>query len=232
MTSWILGLTIGFLGSWHCLGMCGPLAMALPYRDSGMWARGIKSLLYSSGRTISYVALGLVFGLISEHFLIVEWQRTLSIVLGVIVLFFLFFPYFYHKFTLSVDNTFFVARVKRGVVQQFKRRGLLSFLVAGMLNGWIPCAMVYMAAVIALGSNSTLDAVYIMLGFGMGTWPAMIFLSLLRSLVRVPQFSFKVLSAPLMVVFGVLMIWRGIVAEMPNIEPMGPLNPASLTICK
>ena len=55
---------IGLVGSFHCAGMCGPIALALPL-DKGSWFDKIAGgLIYNSGRIITYMILGALFGLL------------------------------------------------------------------------------------------------------------------------------------------------------------------------
>ena len=88
---WI-AFTLGFFGSLHCIGMCGPLALAVQSskKVSGFSAF-TSSLQYNIGRTIGYISLGLLFGVLGSAISLSGMQRTVSIVLGVImVLFFVF----------------------------------------------------------------------------------------------------------------------------------------------
>jgi sulfite exporter TauE/SafE len=87
----IAALTLGFLGSFHCLGMCGPIALALPTGK----AKGLKKtgliISYNFGRMITYSFLGLIAGFIGKSFVIAGFQQIFSIVLGIAILSFLLF---------------------------------------------------------------------------------------------------------------------------------------------
>src|SRR3974390_1678418 len=85
MDSWA-AFVLGLVGSLHCAGMCGPLALALP--AVGKTTPGYLSgrLAYNLGRIITYCALGLVFGLVGKTLLLAGIQRWVSISLGVALL--------------------------------------------------------------------------------------------------------------------------------------------------
>ena len=45
---------MGLLGSFHCVGMCGPIALSLPLKHDSDWAKFSGALFYNSGRIITY----------------------------------------------------------------------------------------------------------------------------------------------------------------------------------
>ena len=76
------GFSIGLLGSLHCIGMCGPLALALPVHRLSGWTRVGGILAYNLGRTLTYACLGALFGIIGQQFMLWGWQQALSITAG------------------------------------------------------------------------------------------------------------------------------------------------------
>ena len=82
----IAGFTLGFAGSLHCVGMCGPLSLALPTWHLRGPAKFLSLLLYQFGRIITYSMLGLVFGLAGRGIYIAGIQQWFSITLGLLVL--------------------------------------------------------------------------------------------------------------------------------------------------
>ncbi len=231
MNALTLGLTIGFFGSWHCLGMCGPLALALPYRDSGLGARVVKSLLYNLGRTITYIIIGLILASIGQRMAMAGFQRGFSIVVGSVLIYFLLVPRHYKRLALKIEQTSIISIVKRQIQQQFAQKGLLTFFFAGLFNGFLPCGMVYMAGAAALGSVSVESGSMLMLGFGVGTWPMMLGVALSSQIRLLPSVQPTKWIVSMMFLFGVVMIWRGVATELPDIPQMGQFNPKSLTIC-
>lgn len=88
----IAALSLGFLGSFHCIGMCGPIALALPLDRVSMFKKVAGGITYNLGRVFTYGILGLLFGLLGKGFVIGGYQQVLSIALGVIILLGLFLP--------------------------------------------------------------------------------------------------------------------------------------------
>lgn len=76
----------GFIGSFHCIGMCGPIAMALPISSNSLPKRIASIFVYNFGRVITYAVIGLVFGLIGLGFKLAGFQQSLSIALGCLIL--------------------------------------------------------------------------------------------------------------------------------------------------
>jgi uncharacterized protein len=77
---------LGFAGSFHCLGMCGPIALSISGRSDNDATRFLHHLLYFSGKTFTYGSLGLLFGLFGQGLVLAGWQQGLSIAMGVIML--------------------------------------------------------------------------------------------------------------------------------------------------
>ena len=78
-------LLLGFFGSFHCVGMCGPIAMSIPRSSSSMGTLTLNAVIYNSGRILTYSIFGLIFGFLGAHITIAGLQGSLSIILGVII---------------------------------------------------------------------------------------------------------------------------------------------------
>jgi sulfite exporter TauE/SafE len=81
-----VAFSLGFLGSFHCMGMCGPIALALPLNRKNMFTMVVGSSAYNLGRVFTYSLIGLVFGLIGQGLFLAGYQNILSITLGVLIL--------------------------------------------------------------------------------------------------------------------------------------------------
>ena len=79
-------VVVGLGGSLHCVGMCGPLALALAGGDRGGLRFIGGRLLYNSGRMVTYVLLGGLFGLLGGVLQLAGWQQGLSIAVGGIIM--------------------------------------------------------------------------------------------------------------------------------------------------
>ncbi len=82
----ISALIFGLLGSFHCIGMCGPIAFILPVDRTNNFKRISQIFLYHLGRIITYSLIGLLFGLLGKSFYLFGFQQQLSIIVGVIMI--------------------------------------------------------------------------------------------------------------------------------------------------
>ena len=85
-------ITLGFLGSFHCVGMCGPIALALPLNQNSLFSKITGVLLYNFGRMFTYALFGGLFGLVGQSFVIAGYQQALSITLGIAILVMVLLP--------------------------------------------------------------------------------------------------------------------------------------------
>src|SRR5947208_2079410 len=93
MTSMLItAFIMGAIGTVHCVGMCGPLALSLPVVSKNDFARFISALLYNMGRVFTYSILGAIVGFAGLGFAFFGYQQLLSVVLGAGLLVFIFLP--------------------------------------------------------------------------------------------------------------------------------------------
>src|SRR6478736_5566468 len=162
--------TMGLLGSMHCLGMCGPLAMALPVRTHHVGVKLLKYLLYNVGRIITYSFLGLLVGSIGSFFALAGLQQFLSITAGVLII--LSVVVMYEPFSWSRKITSpFQKKIKQAIVYYFQHANGYNMVVLGMLNGLLPCGMIYAALIGAMAVGDTVSGALFMSAFGLGTVP-------------------------------------------------------------
>lgn len=212
-TAFILGL----VGSLHCAGMCGPLALALPQTGDRPASFFAGRAAYNLGRIVTYCALGLVFGLIGKTLLLAGIQRWVSIALGVALLIGLFAS---RKLALWRPITAVVDRVKSAMGALLRGRSFDALLVLGLLNGLLPCGLVYVACAGATATGGLFKGALYMLAFGAGTVPMMLGISLSGKLVPFPL-RLKLLKAVPMAVFvlAALLILRGMSLGIPYVSP-------------
>jgi len=211
-------LVLGLVGSLHCAGMCGPLALALPVTGAAAPSFLLGRLAYNLGRIVTYCALGLVFGLAGKSLLLAGLQRWVSIGLGVLLLVGLFAS---HRLALSRPVEALVGGLKRGMSGLLRRRSLASLGLLGLLNGLLPCGLVYAAGAGAMATNGVLAGICYMAAFGAGTLPMMLGISLSGRLVP-PPFRLRLARAIPASVFllGTLLILRGLSLGIPYVSPL------------
>ncbi len=213
-------LALGFLGSFHCIGMCGPIVLALPNHYQHKYVKIYSSLLYNIGRVITYGFLGLIFGLLGEGIYLGGLQQAVSIITGSIIILVVLFPYLLPskmKQFSFMNYSFF----KSAFSKLFKSESYSAYLFLGLINGLLPCGFVYIALSGALLMGDTLQGSMFMMLFGIGTIPAMFTLSMAGSFVSL-NFRNKIKkSIPyLSVVVGLVLILRGLNLGIPYVSPM------------
>lgn len=214
-------ISLGFLGSFHCVGMCGPIALSLPIKNHSGFGKLSSILSYNFGRALTYSVLGLLFGLIGESFALFGMQQALSVVLGSIILLSVVIPVHYtNKFQITQPLFRFFNALKTKMTNLFQKRSLSSLFTIGLLNGLLPCGLVYIAIAGAIASGSAVKGAVFMAGFGLGTIPLMMTLSWFVNLIN-PRFRSGLRFAfPYLVsVMAILMILRGMNLGIPYISP-------------
>lgn len=217
----ITPLTIGLIGSFHCIGMCGPIVVALPLKKHNLAAKITGTLLYNSGRVITYSMLGILFGLLGRGIHMAGFQQWTSILLGVAMIISVLFPFFFRE-KISIGNLFsgFAARLILRLKKLFTDRSYSSLLMIGILNGLLPCGLVYVAIAGAINSGTVLSGAFFMMLFGIGTIPLLLIATLASDAIGQRLRSKMQRVVPYFVFFlGVLFILRGLSLGIPYISP-------------
>lgn len=212
---------LGLIGGLHCLGMCGPLALALPVAGNGRAAYFSGRVIYNLGRVVSYALMGTVFGLIGKTFAFAGFQRGLSIALGIVILVAVILgPRFGARFAASRPIFAAVAKLKMALGALLKRRSMASMLGIGFLNGFLPCGLVYVALAGAALMGSARGGMLYMVSFGVGTIPLMLAASLSGKAIQ-GRFRFSLQKAiPMaLVMLATLFILRGMSLGIPYVSP-------------
>ncbi len=211
------GFLLGLVGSLHCAGMCGPLMLALPAtgnsRTSFLWGR----VAYQFGRVLTYGLLGAGFGLLGETLALAGFQRWVSLGAGIAIISSLLVS---SRFTLQMPIARAVAGLKSGVGRLLRRRTFASAFWLGVLNGLLPCGLVYAAGAGAIAAGGFFLGVEYMCAFGLGTVPMMLGLGLAGpGLQRIVRFRLQPLLPAGLAVVGALLILRGLSLGIPYLSP-------------
>jgi sulfite exporter TauE/SafE len=212
-----LAFILGLLGSLHCAAMCGPLMLALPVPPGGPARFAAGRCVYQFGRIATYCLLGVMAGLIGKSIFHAGFQRWLSITLGLTILAGFLIS---KKIALSAPVIHLVTKLKNAMFAQLQRRSFRSLALLGMLNGLLPCGLVYVAAAGAVSRGTLSDAIFYMAVFGLGTLPMMLAVSLSRKLFP-PTLRLKLNRAiPLGIcLLAFLLILRGMALGIPYVSP-------------
>ena len=210
--------TMGLFGSLHCIGMCGPIALALPYQSPTKAATVFNILLYNFGRTFSYSLIGIIPGLLGLGIFISGYQTSLSILLGILMLTIALFSFNPEKYILQLaPYRKFNTWLKSQFSKQLRHSSKATFLSIGMINGFLPCGMVYLAVAGALTQSQISESMLYMFFFGIGTVPLMLAFTLSGQWIgsKFRKLFFK--ATPLILFFfGILFLWRGLQVELPS----------------
>ncbi len=230
----IAGFSLGAVSSLHCVGMCGPLALALPVHHLSKAQQLVSLFLYQLGRIITYSSLGLVFGLAGRKIYLAGFQQWFSVIMGITVLA-LVILYSVYKNPLQpfLFKKMFSA-VQSYMMKAFRsKKSGMGFVLLGMANGLLPCAMVYVAIAGALTSTQVSYSVLFMAMFGAGTLPAMMIIGYFGKMISLPVRNMFRKSIPVfMTIMAIVLILRGMNLGIPFISPMlhGPVGEA--VICR
>jgi uncharacterized protein len=215
------GFAIGLVGSFHCVGMCGPIALALPVVFESNVKLFLSRLLYNLGRVITYAMFGAVLGLFSNRIVVIGLQQYTSIIIGVLIVLYVVTPRKYKaklsstKVYSSINNS-----IKKGFNKVTQNKSTSSFLLIGIINGFLPCGLVYVALAGAINTGGVISGAAFMALFGLGTLPVMFITSVAGKYINVgvrrkinklvPVFAF---------ILGVIFILRGLNLGIPYISP-------------
>ncbi len=212
----IAALSMGFLGSLHCAGMCGPIMLVMPFAElkGGKKALGIG--LYHLGRISVYALMGLVLHSFKALFH-PEAQQVISVVLGGMLLIAGILTFTSSRFSFRLP---WMGAVSRASSRFMAKPGLLSLAGSGVLNGLLPCGLVYMALALAVGAPTPVGSMLAMYAFGIGTIPMLLAIILLRGRVRFLQSANLRRMVPVfMLLFGTLFLLRGLDLGIPYLSP-------------
>ena len=211
----------GLISSLHCIGMCGPIALMLPVDRNNPAKKTTQIITYHLGRLTAYGTIGLIFGLLGKGFFLAGIQQQLSIFIGIAMIVIVLVPErIYAKYNFSKPVFKLISKIKTTLGSQFKNKSYKSLYTIGLLNGFLPCGMVYVALFGAIAMQSASYGVLYMILFGLGTVPLMSSVVYLNSFLTL-SFRNKIQKAIpyVAVLIGVLFILRGLGLGIPYVSP-------------
>lgn len=179
------------------------------------------AVLYNSGRVLTYSILGILFGLLGKGIHMAGFQQWTSILLGVAMIISVLFPFvFREKITIAGLFSGFAARLILKLKKLFTDRSYFSLLMIGLLNGLLPCGLVYVAIAGAINSGNILSGAVFMMFFGIGTIPLLLIATLASDAIGQKVRSKMQKVVPYFVfMLGVLFILRGMSLGIPYVSP-------------
>ncbi len=229
----IAAFTMGVIGSFHCVGMCGPLALALPLKNDDLSSKFTGALLYNSGRVITYSLFGLLAGLLGKSVALFGFQQGLSITAGALILLLVLLPkLFPARFGNMAVGIRLFERIRQTFGQLFFKKNQSTLFAIGFLNGLLPCGLVYLAIAGATATGDILNAVLFMAAFGLGTLPVMWSIAFWGNFIGVKIRSRIRAAYPyMMTLMACLLIIRGLGLGVPYVSPAADTEKKLINCC-
>jgi sulfite exporter TauE/SafE len=238
----LAGLMLGLAGSLHCIGMCGPIAIALPGQKAKRtitWSMSRDKLLYQFGRVTTYSALGVVAGLSGSALVDAGFSQQLSVAAGVLMIVTAVTQLVWHtplvpaKMTGKLSNV-----VERAIGRRlssdrntFAKGGTGAHYLIGIFNGLLPCGLVVSALIGSIGTGDVLQGSMFMAMFGLGTVPLMSVVAILGGVISCQlRHKLRSVTPVIAIVIGVAFILRGLSLDIPFVSPvLGGPTPSCCT---
>lgn len=224
-----LAFFMGLFGSLHCVAMCGPLVLALPIPEQARWTVIANVVVYQIGRVLMYGGLGLFIGLIGHSLAMKGWQQGISLGVGILLVTMALFTLWGKHFhwVVHLQQAFFKP-IMKWIGYWLHRPG--GHFIVGFLNGLLPCGMVYMAMAASLSADTVAGAGLFMLLFGLGTWPAMLSVTIICNLAkRRIRINLSFWLPMIQLVIGGWFLMRGANLDVPYLSPL--IYPEGAMMC-
>jgi len=214
-------LVLGLAGSFHCIGMCGPIAFVIPVDRSSKSRMIFQMFLYNIGRIITYGLIGVLFGFIGKGLYLAGFQQRLSILMGLIMILIVIIPStIFNKYNFSKPLYKIIGGVKSKLGLYLNKKSNKAILLIGFFNGFLPCGLVYMALIGSISTGYVIDGAFYMVLFGLGTLPMMSAAILLGNFVNLSvRKRIQKIIPVFVVLIGLLFILRGLGLGIPYISP-------------
>lgn len=213
------GLTLGLITGLHCVGMCGPIVLALPGKNQSVLRRWSNRFNYHLGRSMVYALLGGLAGAIGHGLELFTWQRSVAIAGGAVMILFALIPKIAHKLTLPDVLRKPLDETRTHLFRNMNRGHLFTWLGLGAVNGMLPCGPLYIALAGALAIGTWEGGALFMLLFGSGTAVALMTLHLLKDKLHKVTHRFAPVLPWATAIIGILLVLRGLDLGIPFLSP-------------
>ncbi len=218
---------MGLFGSMHCIGMCGPLVLGI--FNQSIYSNPIHYFTYHIGKLIAYMIIGLFFGLIGESIHTFISQQKLSILTGSSML----IIYIMRKIdSQQIPFSKYSNKIYRTVTNYSKSLPLPKYYSLGLINGFLPCGLVYIAATSSVATGHLSSSIIWMFFFGIGTIPSLSVVLWMAQKVKPKRFVvFEFIYKNLTLLIAVLLILRGLNLGIPYLSPKIDLEKQEIRNC-
>jgi sulfite exporter TauE/SafE len=225
----ITAFLTGLLGSFHCVGMCGPISLATPNIGKSVWEKLFAKILYNLGRIFTYASLGFLLGSFGMGLKLAGLQQSISIGAGiVIILGVLLSSKWLNSFT---GNPFSIIK-GQSIAKLFQKKSYAALFLIGLLNGLLPCGFVYIALVGSVATQEAFEGALFMALFGLGTFPLMLGVSMLGQFLSLDiRRRINKLTPVFAIVIGCVFILRGMNLGIPYLSPKLQQEQGTVEVC-
>jgi sulfite exporter TauE/SafE len=216
----IPALVMGLAGSLHCIGMCGPIALALPLQGSSPGQKLIGGSLYNAGRVTTYAAFGFLFGWLGGGLKWFGWQQRMSLSLGIIILLFIIGPKVLPTGRLQWKIQNSMSAIRQSLATMLFKGTPSAMFATGLLNGLLPCGLVFMALAGSTISGNPWQGSMFMVMFGIGTTPVMLSSVWMGGILhRQLRKNLQRVYPAMLITMSILLIIRGLDLNIPYLSP-------------
>ena len=218
-----IGFLLGISGSYHGIGMCGPLVLAMPFQNESGLKKWASVLVYMLSKSMGYAILGVGIGLAGIGVKWILMQRYVSILTGVLLIIGVLLPGIFRKYQTGIK----LGKMQNYFSKWMSKPGIFKFALLGILNAFLPCGLVYTALGVALVSKNMLSATLIMFTFGMGTAVLLSVLIFSKNFISMEtRIKLNRYAKYVTLLIGVILIFRGLGLGIhylsPSFDPMDP----------
>jgi uncharacterized protein len=220
-----MAFVMGLIGSFHCLGMCGPIAMALPMGHRNNSGRLLGGVIYNLGRVFTYSFLGLILGMAGDFLISTKIQNTVSITFGAFIVIYLLLPSRAKSALKIAPSQTLLVKLRKQIAKYLYIDSNSSLFGIGMLNGLLPCGMIYLALTSSFLAGNAFKGSLFMFFFGLGTFPTMLAAVFFGSFVnRHIRSKLRKLVPVFLFFMAALLIVRGMNLGIPYLSPSLPVH--------
>lgn len=216
-----IAFLLGLMGNIHCIGMCGPIALILPVQSTSTMGRFARTLIYNTGRILSYSGIGFFLGILGTGLKLAKMLQWSSITIGSLLILYVIAPHLLNKYNpFTSTSASFNGWLTRLIGRRLQDNSFPSLFYMGLLNGLLPCGMVLTAGLASIPWGGITDSILFMIFFGLGTLPVMVILPMISHTITTPVRKKLQRAVPILIfAFGVLFILRGLNLGIPYLSP-------------
>lgn len=216
---------LGIVSNLHCVGMCGPIIMAIPFSKKENTTKIAEIIEYHLGRIFTYALLGFLIGLIGFGFKLIGYLQVLSILSGIGIIIYAWRKHLNSLFNRKSNGVPFFSFFSSKMSFLFKKEIPFKLFLFGVLNGLLPCGMVYTGLITAVSTGSPIYSAYTLFFFGLGTLPGLILFSFYSDkITHVLKRRINKLLPILITIIGLLILIRGLNIKIPYLSSSFDFN--------